>query len=71
MDINRKSSDARIAANARYNAKTYKRYAVNTRLADAEMIDNYFKSQNLSGSAGYIAAVKYCIDNNIDLSDNP
>lgn len=65
----RKNSNARIKANAKYNAKTYKRIAVNTRLEYMEMIDEY-KSRNgiISDSGIFNACIMYCIENNIDLS---
>lgn len=66
--MERKSSEARIKANAKYAAKTYKRYAVNARLEFATVIDQYCKDHNMSNSGLFLKAVKYCIDNNIDLN---
>ncbi len=65
-----KSSLARLKANAKYAAKTYKRYAVNARLDFAAVIDEYCKTNDISNSGLFLAAVKYCLDNNIDLSAN-
>lgn len=67
--MERKSSEARIRANKKYAAKTYKRYAVNARLEFAAIIDQYCIDNNISNSSLFLKAVRYCIDNNIDLSD--
>lgn len=64
-----KSSPARLKANAKYAAKTYKRYAVNARLEFAAVIDDYCKTNNISNSGLFLAAVKYCLDNGVNLAE--
>lgn len=65
----RKSSNARIKANAKYNAKTYKRIAVNTRLEYIETIEEYKSRNGITSDSGiFNACIMYCIENNIDLS---
>lgn len=64
----RKNSEARIRANAKYNAKTYHRYAINTRIEDVERINVYKQQQGFTSDSGlFNAAIKYCIDNQIPL----
>ena len=65
-----KSSPARLRANAKYTAKTYKRYTVNARLDFAAIIDEYCGKHKLSNSSLFLSAVKYCLDNNIVLTDD-
>lgn len=63
-------SKAHIKANAKYNAKTYKRYAVNTRLEYVEAIEKYKAEQGIASDSGiFNAAVMYCIKNNVDLKN--
>lgn len=65
----RKSSDARIRANKKYIAKTYKRIAVNTRLEYLPKIEAYKKKNNINSDSGiFNAAMMYCIENDIDLN---
>lgn len=67
----RKSSDARIRANAKYNAKTYKRIAVNTRLELIPDIEAYKIKNNINSDSGiFNAAIMYCIKNNIELNSD-
>lgn len=67
----RKSSDARIKANAKYNAKTYKRIAVNTRLEYLPEIEAYKIKNNINSDSGiFNAAIMYCIKNNIELNSD-
>ena len=64
----RKTSDAKIRANKKYAAKTYKRFAVNTRLEFVKEIEEYKKKNNILSDSGiFNAAMKYCIDHNIKL----
>ena len=66
----RKSSDARLKANAKYNAKTYHRYAVNTRKEYIPVIEEYKAKNGITSDSGiFNAAIKYCIENNIDLKN--
>ena len=66
----RKSSDARLRANAKYNAKTYHRYAINIRKEYIAEIDEYKAKNGITSDSGiFYAAIKYCIENNIDLKN--
>lgn len=66
-----KNSEARINANARYNAKTYKRFAINTRLEYVDAIEQYKIKNNIASDSGiFNAAIMYCIKHNIDLTEN-
>lgn len=66
----RKSSNARIKANAKYNAKTYHRYAINTRIEDAERINVYKQQQGFTSDSGlFNAAIMYCIKNKVNLKE--
>ena len=66
----RKSSDARVRANAKYNAKTYHRYAINIRKEYVAEIDEYKAKNGITSDSGiFNAAIKYCIENNIDLKN--
>ena len=65
-----KNSEARINANARYNAKTYKRFAINTRLEYVDAIEQYKIKNNITSDSGiFNAAIMYCIKHNIDLTE--
>ena len=64
-----KNSEARIRANAKYNAKVYKRYTVNIKKEFSNIIEEYCKIHNISGSCFFNQAAKYCIDNNINLAE--
>lgn len=68
----RKNSEAKINATARYNAKTYKRYAINTRVEYVDIIEQYKAKNNIFSDSGiFNAAIMYCIKHDIDLtSDN-
>lgn len=63
------ASAARIRANEKYNAKTYKQFNVKIKIADYDAIDNFCKKNNISKAQLITKAAKYCIENNIDLSD--
>ncbi len=63
-------SKAHTRASAKYNAKTYKTFTVNARIADYEQITTVSNSCGMSKAGFLIAAAKYCIDNNIDLTTN-
>ena len=63
-----KNTAARIRANNKYNAKTYKSFTVNAKIPEYEIIDNYCNDHNISKAQLLIKAALYCIDNNIDLN---
>lgn len=67
MEGNKKASAARIKANAKYNAKTYKTFTVNAKIADYEKINNYCAINNISKAQLLLKSALYCIDNNIDI----
>lgn len=61
-----KNSAARIKANAKYNAKTYKPFTVNAKIAEYEIIEAYCKAAGISKNKLVISAALYCIDHDID-----
>lgn len=63
-----KNSPAKIAANNRYSAKHYKQLKANIKPDDYAIIDTYVKQHCTSKAKFIVAACKYCIDNQIDLS---
>lgn len=59
---------AKIKANARYNAKSYKRFALNTRLEYVPEIEKYMKEHGFTSYSNFFnQAMKYVIENNVDL----
>ena len=60
-------SDAQRRARVKYNAKTYKRFAADIRIADYELIDNYCKEHNISKPKLLVNAFKYCFENDVNL----
>lgn len=64
----KKSSDARIRANAKYNAKTYKIFSVNAKFDEYDKITAYCKQHDISKAQLLLRSAKYCIENNIDIS---
>ena len=67
-NINKKNSDARIKANARYNKKAYCNISIRIKPIDYNIIDDYCKMHNISKAALITRAIKYCIVHNIDLT---
>lgn len=64
-----KNSRAKLDANNRYAAKTYKKFTVNFKLAEFEELERYLQKKNIqSKNAFIIEAVKEKIerDNNIN-----
>lgn len=61
-------SKAHTRASAKYNAKTYKTFTVNAKIADYEQITAVSSAAGMSKAGFLIAAAKYCIDNNINLA---
>lgn len=47
---NNRMSDAHIRASAKYTAKTYKKKTIYIKLKDAEQVENYLQSHNLTYS---------------------
>lgn len=69
-NINKKNSDARIRANAKYNSKAYKKIQAYIKPADYTIIDSYCKARGISKAAFIVNAARYIIDNNIVLSED-
>ena len=64
-------SDAQKKADKKYIAKTYKRYAINTRLEYVPKIEEYMTKHGItSASSMFNGAVKYIVKNDIDISDD-
>lgn len=63
-------SEAQKRADKKYIAKTYKRYAINTRVEYVPTIEKYMSEHNFTSSSSFFnTAVKYIIENNIDISE--
>jgi len=63
----KKNSDAKIRANAKYSKSHYKNISIKIKPEDAEMIRNTASLYNMSIAQYIIKATNYIIDNNIDL----
>lgn len=61
-NVNKKASAARIKANAKYNAKTYKQLNANVRIEDYNMIDTFCKNNNISKASLIVTACKRYIE---------
>ncbi len=64
-------SKAHTRASAKYNAKTYKTFTVNAKIAEYEQITAVASSIGMSKAGFLLAAAKYCIENSIDLANPP
>ena len=62
-------SEAQKRADVKYHAKTYKNLQISARIADYELIDNYCKSIGLSKAVTIVNAIKYLIENNVNLAE--
>lgn len=63
-------SEAQKRADKKYAAKTYHRYAVNTRLEYVPKIEEYKAKYGFDSDSGFFnAAAKYVIENDIDVSN--
>lgn len=60
-------SKAHTQASKKYNAKTYKTFTVNAKIAEYEKIDKYCQENNISKAQLLLKSTMYCIDNNIQL----
>lgn len=65
----KKNSDAKIRANNKYNQKAYKQLAIRLKPADYDYIVKSAKQLAVSQPTLIYKAVKYIIDNNIDIND--
>lgn len=63
----KKNSDAKIRANAKYTKNHYKNISIKIKPEDAEMIRNTASLYNMSIAQYIIKASNYIIDNNIKL----
>lgn len=70
MESSKKISEARYRANKKYNDKSYKKLQALIKPNDYDMIDKFCKDNNISKAKFVVAACRYCIDNNIDLTDD-
>ena len=64
----KKNSDARIRANNKYNAKTYKTFTVNAKIPDYELISDFCSKHGISKAHLLINSAKYCIEHEIDIN---
>ncbi len=63
-------SEAQKRADKKYIAKTYHRYAINTRVEYVDRINEYKQKCGIASDSGiFNAAIRYCIENNIDLKE--
>ena len=61
---------AHINASKKYNAKTYKAFTVNAKIAEYEKISEYCEKNDVSKAQLLLRSALYCIDNDIDLRGN-
>lgn len=57
-NVNKKSSDARIRANAKYNAKTYKRLTLSIKLNEFEKIQAEVQKQGVSMNSFILECIR-------------
>ena len=69
--MERKNSQARIDANARYNAKTYKQLMVRVKIGEDERLKAYAETQGMSLNNFVCSCLSYCIKHGIDVSATP
>ena len=60
-------SKAHIKASNKYNKENYKKIQANIKPADFAIIEDYCKDTGLSKATVIVNAIKYCIENNVDL----
>lgn len=62
------ASAAKIRASAKYNSKSYKRFALNTRLEYVPAIEKYMQEHGFTSYSSFFnQAMKYVIENNVNL----
>ena len=65
-----KLTEAQKRANRKYVDKTYNRFTVSIRKTETEAMQNYMSKLGCgSKNKIVLSALKYCIDNDIDLSE--
>ena len=62
-------TEAQKRAKRKYLDKTYKNLAIRIRPENVQLIDNYCKSIGLSKAATIVNAIKYLIENNVNLAE--
>ncbi len=62
-------SKAHIKASNKYNKENYKKIQANIKPEDYNIITKHCEETGLSKASLIVKAIKYCIDNNIDLKD--
>ena len=62
-------TEAQKRAKKKYIDKTYKNLAIHTRLENVQLIDNYCQSIGLSKAVTIVNAIKYLIENNVNLAE--
>lgn len=67
MENQKKNSDAKIRANAKYTKSHYTQIKINAKPDKAEKIKGYAEENNHSIASFIIKACDYIIDNNIKL----
>lgn len=60
-------SKAHIKASNKYNKENYKKIQANIKPDDYRIIEKHCESTGLSKASLIVRAIKYCIENNIDL----
>ena len=54
----KKNSEARLRANHKYNAKTYKQKAIYVKLKDLQIVDNFLQSRNQTATQYFYECLK-------------
>lgn len=54
----KKNSEARLRANHKYNAKTYKQKAIYVKLKDLQIVDNFLQSRNQTATQYFYDCLK-------------
>ena len=62
-------TEAQKRAKKKYMDKTYKNLAIHIRPENVQLIDNYCKSIGMSKAATIVNAIKYLIENNVNLAE--
>lgn len=62
-------SKAHIKASNKYNKENYKKIQANIKPADYDVIEAHCKKTGMSKAALIVKAIKYCVNNEIDLND--
>ncbi|MDE6593029.1 MAG: hypothetical protein K2K57_08200 [Oscillospiraceae bacterium] len=60
-------SKAHIKASKKYNAKTYKAFTVNAKIAEYQKITDYCNKTGISKAQLLLRSAEYVIDNDIDI----